>query len=109
MGKRKYTIPAEVRGEITDQAEAVASALITEHGVDRASASDAVESVVSEVLEAVLEALGMPDPIAEGLSEHIVDALKPDRDRLLARATKALGLGKVRKAERLLARMRRGD
>lgn len=113
MSARKFLPPA-VRAELEAQAEFLAIKLIEDGGLHRDDAAEAVAAVFGEVAELAVEAAGAPDAIgdvAEKLTERIVlaisEALRPDPDKLMARAVAAMKAGKPKKARRLMARAER--
>jgi cellobiose-specific phosphotransferase system component IIA len=114
MGRRKYTLPANVRAELEAQAEALAMKLIEDGGLHRDDAAEAVASVFGEAAEAAAEMAGAPDALGDlvgGLVErmalNIGEALRPDPDKIMARAVAAMKAGKGKKARRLMARAER--
>lgn len=114
MGRRKYNLPASVRAELEAQAEELAEKLMEDGGLHRDDAAEAVAAVFGEAAEAAAEMAGAPDALGDvvgGLVERLTlrigDALKPDPEKLMARAVDALKAGKGKKSRRLMERAER--
>lgn len=113
MTRQRFTLPADVRTELITRADALAVKLM-EQGLDKEDAAEVVELVTGEALEVILEALGAPDPLADAIADRlvqilpkVVEALRPDPEKLMERAMEAMKAGDGKKSRRLMARAER--
>ena len=112
MGRRRIVTKA-VRAEIEERAEALAVQL-SDGDLTREEVNDLVSSVVESALGTALEVAGAPDSVADAvaklgahLTERIAEALRPDPENLIRKATEALSRGKFDRARRLMDRAER--
>ena len=113
MARKKYALPASVRAELEAQAEALATKLM-DGGLDRNDAAEAVASILGEAAEAAAELAGAPDlagdavgGLVKRLALVVSEALRPDPEKLIARAVDALKAGNGDKSRRLMKRAER--
>ena len=107
MKRRKFTIPADVRIELLNKAEDLTEKLVA-GGLHRDDAVDAMAAVLGNAAEAAVEMAGAPDLTGDvvdlmvrNITKDIAEALRPDPEKVLKRATEALKAGNQKKAERL--------
>lgn len=111
--RRKFILPAKAREELSLRADDLAAKL-TEGDLTAGESSDLVASIIGDALEMALEVVGAPETAADlvgklatTMATRVAEALKPDPDKLLTKATEAMRAGDFNKARRLMDRAER--
>lgn len=111
--RRKFILPAKTREELALRADDLAAKL-TEGDLTAGEAADLVSTVIGDALEMAAGMVGAPDKVADlvgklakTMATRVAEALKPDPDKLLTKATEAMRAGDFKKARRLMDRAER--
>jgi len=111
--RRKYTISPAIRANLELQADDLAAKL-AEGDLTATEATELVATVVGSALEMAVEMAGAPDKVGDlakklgtTMALAIAEALRPDPEKLLEKATEAMRAGDFSKARRLMDKAER--